>query len=166
MFLVHRFLSPWWWRHYIPLKRWFLQQPHGVTSQKMAFFRIETVSTLLIWLQANYLTSHSWANLSCFQKMPYYAGNRTFNNLPPVLKCLINEKVWFTVAPKQYLNTHSFYSVVSLNSPVCSHCVFLGSLARGLQWYCSYVFCIYMINFTSYGHSDWLWIHGMQCNVM
>jgi hypothetical protein len=29
-----RFLSHWWWRRYVPPKRRFLQEPHGVTSQK------------------------------------------------------------------------------------------------------------------------------------
>jgi hypothetical protein len=33
-----RFLSLWWWRRYIPPKRWFLQEPHGVTTQKTPFF--------------------------------------------------------------------------------------------------------------------------------
>jgi hypothetical protein len=36
--LVHRFLSPWWRRRYVPPKRRFLQEPHGVTSQKRPFF--------------------------------------------------------------------------------------------------------------------------------
>jgi hypothetical protein len=31
--------SPWWRRRYVPPKRRFLQEPHGVTSQKTAFFR-------------------------------------------------------------------------------------------------------------------------------
>jgi hypothetical protein len=35
---IPSFLSPWWWRRYIPLKRRFLQEPHSSTSQKMAFF--------------------------------------------------------------------------------------------------------------------------------
>jgi hypothetical protein len=38
LFLVHWFLSPWWWRHYIPLKRRFLQETHGITFHKTAFF--------------------------------------------------------------------------------------------------------------------------------
>jgi hypothetical protein len=38
MFLVHRLLSPWWWRHQVPPKHRFLQEPHGVTSQKTPFF--------------------------------------------------------------------------------------------------------------------------------
>jgi hypothetical protein len=40
-----RFLSPWWWRRYVPPKRRFLQEPHGVTSQKMAFFIVTAVKT-------------------------------------------------------------------------------------------------------------------------
>jgi hypothetical protein len=43
LFLVHRFLSPLWWRHQSTLKHQFLQDPHGVTSQKMAFFRVHLV---------------------------------------------------------------------------------------------------------------------------
>jgi hypothetical protein len=41
LFVVHRFLSPWWRRPKVPPKRRFLQEPHGVTSQKTPF---ETVS--------------------------------------------------------------------------------------------------------------------------
>jgi hypothetical protein len=37
LFLVHWFLSPWWRRRYVPAKRRFLQEPHGVTSQKIPF---------------------------------------------------------------------------------------------------------------------------------
>jgi IS1 family transposase len=51
------------------------------------------------------------ANLSCFQKSTYYSGIKIFNNLPSSLKSLMNEKVEFKVALKQYLNTYSFYSV-------------------------------------------------------
>jgi hypothetical protein len=38
LFLVHRFLSPWWWKYKFPQKRRFLQEPRGVTSQTTAFF--------------------------------------------------------------------------------------------------------------------------------
>jgi hypothetical protein len=44
-FLTHRFLSPWWLRRCVPPKRRFLQEPHGVTSQKMAFFTVTAVKT-------------------------------------------------------------------------------------------------------------------------
>jgi hypothetical protein len=37
-FLAPRFLSTWWWwRNFPPIRR-FLQEPHGVTSRKTAFF--------------------------------------------------------------------------------------------------------------------------------
>jgi hypothetical protein len=38
-------LSPWWRRQYVPPKRRFLQEPHGVTSQKTPFFIITAVKT-------------------------------------------------------------------------------------------------------------------------
>jgi hypothetical protein len=34
LFLVHRFLSPSWRRHWVPPKRRFLQEPQDLTSQK------------------------------------------------------------------------------------------------------------------------------------
>jgi hypothetical protein len=37
LFLAHRFLSPWWRRRQVPPKSRFLQEPHGVTSQKTPF---------------------------------------------------------------------------------------------------------------------------------
>jgi hypothetical protein len=43
VFFVHRFLSPWWWRRYVPPERRFLQEPHGVTSQKTTFFIVTAV---------------------------------------------------------------------------------------------------------------------------
>jgi hypothetical protein len=42
LLLTHRFLSPWWWRRYVPAKRRFL---HGVTSQKTTFFTVTAVKT-------------------------------------------------------------------------------------------------------------------------
>jgi hypothetical protein len=44
-FVVHQFLSPWWWRRYVPLKRQFLQEPQGITSQKTPFFIVTAVET-------------------------------------------------------------------------------------------------------------------------
>jgi hypothetical protein len=39
------FLSPSRWRWYVPTKNWFLQELHGVMSQKTAFFIVVTVET-------------------------------------------------------------------------------------------------------------------------
>jgi plasmid replication initiation protein len=47
------------------------------------------------------------ANLSCFQKGASYSGIRTFNNIPPSIISLKNEKTQFKVALKSfYMNTH------------------------------------------------------------
>jgi hypothetical protein len=40
-----RFLSPSWWRRYVPPKRRLLQEPHGITSQKTPFFKVTAVKT-------------------------------------------------------------------------------------------------------------------------
>jgi hypothetical protein len=40
LFLAHRFLSPWRRRRYVPPTRRFLQEPHGATFQKTAFFMV------------------------------------------------------------------------------------------------------------------------------
>jgi hypothetical protein len=57
------------------------------------------------------------ASLTCFQKSTYYTGINIFNNLPASLKSLMYEKANFIIAPKQYLNACSFYSVDELLLP-------------------------------------------------
>jgi hypothetical protein len=46
LFLARRFLSPRSCRRYVPPERRLLQEPHGVTSQKTAFFIVIAVKTL------------------------------------------------------------------------------------------------------------------------
>jgi hypothetical protein len=50
-----------WWRRYIPLNHWFLQEPHSVTSQKMAFFIGTAVKTsnLIDFIHIQYLFLHT-----------------------------------------------------------------------------------------------------------
>jgi hypothetical protein len=48
LFPAHRLLSSWWWRPYVLPKRRFLQEPHGVTSQKTPFFIVTTVKTSIL----------------------------------------------------------------------------------------------------------------------
>jgi hypothetical protein len=72
LFLVHRFLSPWWWRRYVPPICRFLQEPHCVTSQKTAFFTVTAVKTwnlaritlfnnsVLWWIQRWLGMQHEW----------------------------------------------------------------------------------------------------------
>jgi hypothetical protein len=45
LFLVHRFLSPLWRWHSVPPKHRFLQELHGVTSQKAQFFIVIAMKT-------------------------------------------------------------------------------------------------------------------------
>jgi hypothetical protein len=45
-------LSPWWRRRQVPPKRRFLQEPHGVTTQKTPFFKV------ISWLPAALITRH------------------------------------------------------------------------------------------------------------
>jgi hypothetical protein len=45
LFLTRRFLSSRQWRRYVPPKRLFLQEPHGVTSQKTTFFIVSAAKT-------------------------------------------------------------------------------------------------------------------------
>ena len=51
------------------------------------------------------------ANLSCFQKSKFYAGIKIFNNLPPSVTILKNDKAKFKTAIRRYLHTLFFYSV-------------------------------------------------------
>jgi hypothetical protein len=45
LFLARQFLSRWRWRRHVPMKRRFLQEPDGVTSQKTSFFIVTAVKT-------------------------------------------------------------------------------------------------------------------------
>jgi hypothetical protein len=52
LFLVRWLFWSWWLRRYVPAKRRFLQEPHGVTFQKMAFFIVTAVET------SNYISTN------------------------------------------------------------------------------------------------------------
>jgi hypothetical protein len=50
-------------------------------------------------------------NLSKYQKGVYYSGIKLFNNLPPTIKSLNHDIKKFKPALKEYLLSHSFYSI-------------------------------------------------------
>jgi hypothetical protein len=50
-------------------------------------------------------------NLSLYQKGVYSFGIKVFNNLPQTLKKWTDNNKQFKIALKQYLHTHSFYSL-------------------------------------------------------
>jgi hypothetical protein len=58
MFLARRFLSPWWRRRYVTKKCRFLQQPHGVTSQKTTF-------SIIIYTLVFKVTESRYTQLQC-----------------------------------------------------------------------------------------------------
>jgi hypothetical protein len=51
------------------------------------------------------------SNLSLYQRGTYYTGIKIFNSLPPYLKKLHNDSRLFILALKDYLYTHSFYTL-------------------------------------------------------
>jgi hypothetical protein len=55
-------------------------------------------------------------NLSKYQKGVYYSGIKLFNNLPPTIKSLNHDIKKFKPALKEYLLSHSFYSVEKFTS--------------------------------------------------
>jgi hypothetical protein len=60
LFLVHRFLSPWWRRRQVPPKRRFLQEPHGVTTQKTPFFTEGMIKlTVIIIVEYHWYQLHT-----------------------------------------------------------------------------------------------------------
>jgi hypothetical protein len=61
LFLAGRFLSPWWWRRYVPQKRRFLEEPHGVTSQTTEFFIVTAVKTSYL---RNYVLVSNFINVN------------------------------------------------------------------------------------------------------
>jgi hypothetical protein len=62
LFLASRFLSPRWWRLYVSPKHRSLQEPHGVTSKKTAFFMFRLVCLISVPINTkkNYLNCEVW----------------------------------------------------------------------------------------------------------
>jgi hypothetical protein len=63
--IARQFLSPWWWRRYVPPKRPFFKKPQGEISQMTAFFLVTAVKTsnlsyfTLLYFTLLYFTSRS-----------------------------------------------------------------------------------------------------------
>jgi hypothetical protein len=56
------------------------------------------------------------ANLTSYQKGAYYGGIKLFNTLPDSIKSLNHDIRVFKPALKDYILSHSFYSVEELTS--------------------------------------------------
>jgi hypothetical protein len=89
--LVHRFLSPWWRRRQVPPKRRFLQEPHGVTTQKTPFFRSkekrnqqEGSKEVQFLLLVNLRPRRWWLNVPPKCQM-IFIGSRVMSQRPELL---------------------------------------------------------------------------------
>jgi len=51
------------------------------------------------------------AKISCFQNSTFYDGIQSFNNLPPSVQTLNNDRAKFQGVLRKYQQTHPFYSV-------------------------------------------------------
>jgi hypothetical protein len=95
---VHRFLSPWWRRRQVPPKRRFLQEPHGVTTQKTPSFIVTAVKTSNLtlcmvftsWKPENKNTTGLVTSIlpQVWKVCLYYSTNRSFETLIVILSAL------------------------------------------------------------------------------
>jgi hypothetical protein len=83
---MRSFFRPWWWKQNVSLKHWFLQEPRGITSQKMSFFIVtaaKTSNSLLLTEPENsspYLQSIPTVELYTLLKQIYLCRS-TFCNI-------------------------------------------------------------------------------------
>jgi hypothetical protein len=69
-----RFLSPWWRRRWVPPKRRFIQEPHGVASQKTPSFIVTAVKTsnlTMICCFGNWTLVHLQADFNFLQTLDH-----------------------------------------------------------------------------------------------
>jgi hypothetical protein len=118
LFLARRFLSPWWWRRYVPPKRRFLQGPHSVTSQKTVFFIVTAV-------KASNLTLNK---LLRSYKLRYYLSKKRISRVLRMAELWICEKlvkyqgvIWLFPGNEDYHNraTKFVFASTHLNVHKC-----------------------------------------------
>jgi hypothetical protein len=119
LFPVHRFLSRWWRRRYVPPKRRFLQEPNGVTPQKMPFFIVTAVKT-------SNLMNPELFPLITFHDSPLIMKNAVVLNVSINARTFIFAAVW--LPSLHSWNCYCLYSTLVLLwfIPVCVYlCSFL-----------------------------------------
>jgi hypothetical protein len=77
-FLSRRFLSPWWRRSYIPPKCGFLQEPHGVKSQKTTIPRSQRRENLNSYRDREMVAFLPW---ECAESKPLLSEHKMQNLL-------------------------------------------------------------------------------------
>jgi hypothetical protein len=71
--------SPWWYSRYVPPKRRLLQEPHGVTYQKKAFFWFITLDVIYRYLPFNKLSKYSFGTATALTASWYDQEFSLFN---------------------------------------------------------------------------------------
>jgi hypothetical protein len=77
-------------------------------------------------------------NLSKYQKRFYYSGIKLFNNLPPTIKSLNHNIKKFKPALKEYLISHSFYSIEEFTLAINSHLLQIHVINSSVAFLCNY----------------------------
>jgi hypothetical protein len=117
-FLVHLFLSPWWWWREVPPKCRFLQESHGVTFQKTPFFMHVFIHSLTnlhgVVLTGTMLPGHCSANV----------WSITFSAVQPC-----------SIAYGQQQSNSERHSINRLNSDVICNVLFIEILGNPELYY-------------------------------
>jgi hypothetical protein len=100
VFLARRFLSPGWGRRNVLLNRRFLQEPHGVTSQKTAFL------ILHIFLKRLHQKDINMSVICLLPMIWFEGGQNTFclhNAPPPPFLRDVDWGMWSPIFLKSYM---------------------------------------------------------------
>jgi hypothetical protein len=115
--IVHRFLSPWWRRRWVPSKRRFLQKPHGVTSQKTSFFVFSSIQKSFLKLFIYRATDKDLKVYSFFLLQPdHLLFNRQYK---PVFPKSLSSNSSFSPHIKICLQSSLPHTVTNLLLIVC-----------------------------------------------
>jgi hypothetical protein len=132
-FLVHRFLSPWWWRRYDPSKRRFSQEPHGMTSQKTPFFIVTagntsnlTLCCLFVCLQVSSDGNITYSTLTFTPTLTDHGKTLTCRAVNKFIDAAVEEDSWklnvfCKYNTRRYFNENLSYSVPGLSVYFSSH---------------------------------------------
>jgi hypothetical protein len=94
----------------LPLQSQYLLPLLLIVADNGDYFRLN--SEIHSFNTKNKLNLHPpLSQLTVFQRGPYYSGIKAFNNLPSYMKNLLQTKKQFKQALKEFLHSHSFYSL-------------------------------------------------------
>jgi hypothetical protein len=145
LFLVHRFLSPWWRRRQVPPKRRFLREPHGVTTQKTPFFIVTAVKTSNLTLVQKLYKVEGWRMITSTQTLSPYSERKreqgteyTTRNNNFGVTMWMNEPIltvpWNKWHQNRYRKESSIADLFSLNANGIGYIVLTQTYPRNRTW--------------------------------